>query len=265
MLYFHALAQHLGPEQPFYGLQPRGLDGESAPHTRVEEMAAHYIEAIRVVQPQGPYLLGGHSFGSWVAFEMAQQLQKRGHEVARLFILDTPAPVFAATPMRDAGDDDAAVMVTIARLAERLFGHSLGVTQAELQALDWEAQLHYLNERLQVAKVLPHGGGIHQVRGLVQVFRAVSQIQYLPQEVQPTPITLLRASEFNPEDGINEALSQDLSWGWNRFAAGPVEVYTVPGDHITMMAEPHVRRLAERLGACLAEVNHTASVAAGWK
>lgn len=109
VLYFHALVQHLGPEQPFYGLHAQGLDGESAPHTRVEDMAAYYIEAIQAVKPQGPYLLGGHSFGGWIAFEMAQQLRKRGHEVARLFILDTPAPVFAGTPIPDDADDDVAV------------------------------------------------------------------------------------------------------------------------------------------------------------
>lgn len=264
MLYFQALTQYLGPEQPFYGLQPRGLDGESEPHTRVEDMAAHYIEAIQAMQPQGPYLLGGHSFGGWVAFEMAQQLQKRGHEVARLFILDTPAPVFAAPP--PPGDaDDVALMVTLARRAERQLGQRLGVTPAELQALDGEAQLHYLKERLQAAHLLPRGGGVKQVRGLVQVLRVVNRIQYLPREVQPTPITLLRAREFDPEDSFNEALVQDFTWGWSRFAAGPVEVHTVPGGHMTMMAEPHVRGLAERLSACLAQISHMVSVAAGWK
>jgi thioesterase domain-containing protein/acyl carrier protein len=267
VLYFHALAQHLGPEQPFYGLQARGLDGESAPHTRVEDMAAYYIEAIQAVQPQGPYVLGGHSFGGRVAFEMAQQLRKRGHEVARLFILDASAPVFAGTPIPDDTADDVTLMVTIARLAERLFGQSLGITQAELQALDWEAQLHYLNERLQAVNMLPRGGGVHQVRGLMQVSRAVSRIQYLPREVQLTPITLLRASEYSPEDGFDDSLTlpQDPTWGWSRFATGRVEVYAVPGDHVTMMAEPHVRSLAERLSACLARVRHTASVAAGWE
>jgi thioesterase domain-containing protein len=179
--------------------------------------------------------------------------------VARLFILDSQAPGFAGTPP----PDNVAVMVTIARLAERRFGQSLGVTQAELQALDWEEQLHYLKERLQAANLLPRGGGVHQVRGLVQVYRAAHQIQYLPQEVQPMPITLLRASEFDPENAFDESLPQDLSWG--RFAAGPVELYTVPGYHFTMLDEPHVRGLAKRLSACLAQVSHTASVAAGWK
>src|SRR5262249_43235030 len=82
VIYLHALAYHLGLDQPFYGLQAQGLDGTTAPHTRVEAIAAYYIAAIQSVQPQGPYCLGGHSTGSWVALEMAHQLQAQGHRVA---------------------------------------------------------------------------------------------------------------------------------------------------------------------------------------
>ncbi|MCZ0900911.1 thioesterase domain-containing protein, partial [Microcoleus sp. HI-ES] len=68
------LAFGLGENQPFYGLQPKGIDGESSPLTSIEDMAADYIAALRTVQPKGPYFLGGWSFGGLVAFEMAQQL-----------------------------------------------------------------------------------------------------------------------------------------------------------------------------------------------
>nr|VFJ93684.1 MAG: Thioesterase domain-containing protein [Candidatus Kentron sp. LFY] len=92
MLYLHALAGALGDEQPFYGLQMVGLDGESEPDTRVEAMAARYIREIRTVQADGPYLLGGHSLGGWVALEMAKQLRQEGEQVARLAIFDTTVP-----------------------------------------------------------------------------------------------------------------------------------------------------------------------------
>jgi amino acid adenylation domain-containing protein len=62
---FYELALQLGNEQPFYGLQAVGLDGKSKPYTNIEDMATHYI--MQTVQPQGPYLLGGHSFGALVA------------------------------------------------------------------------------------------------------------------------------------------------------------------------------------------------------
>jgi acyl carrier protein len=90
------LARHLAPNQPFYGLQPLGIDGENSPHTRIEDMAAHYIEEIKSVQPQGPYLLGGRCYGSEVSFEMAQQLCAQGEEVALLALFgDNFIPAWA--------------------------------------------------------------------------------------------------------------------------------------------------------------------------
>jgi acyl carrier protein len=100
VIYFYHLARYLGSDQPFYDLQARGLDGEQMPHAQVEDMAAYYIEALQTVQPQGPYLLGGHSFGSYVAFEMALQLLHQGQEVAMLAILDTRASVPTNKPGR---------------------------------------------------------------------------------------------------------------------------------------------------------------------
>jgi hypothetical protein len=71
----------LGHEQPLYGLQARGLDGEALPFTRVEEMAAHYVQEICAVRPKGPYLIGGTCTGGVVAYEMAQQLVAQGEQV----------------------------------------------------------------------------------------------------------------------------------------------------------------------------------------
>jgi hypothetical protein len=83
------LARHLGADQPFYGLQYPDLNEESGADTRVEGLAARYIEALRAVQPPGPYLLGGWSMGGLVAFEMAQQLRQQGQQVALVALIDT--------------------------------------------------------------------------------------------------------------------------------------------------------------------------------
>ncbi len=86
---FHALARRMAPDQPFHGLQTRGLHGDRPPFDRVEDMAADHIESMRAVQPRGPYLLGGHCIGAMVALEMALQLQRRGERVALLDCLYT--------------------------------------------------------------------------------------------------------------------------------------------------------------------------------
>lgn len=85
------LARHLGMNQPFYELRPYGLDGRRASST-VEDMAVGHIKEILALQPQGPYCLGGYSFGGLVAFEVAQQLRKRDQEVALLVLLDPTIP-----------------------------------------------------------------------------------------------------------------------------------------------------------------------------
>ncbi|MBI1295984.1 amino acid adenylation domain-containing protein [bacterium] len=91
-LRFAHIAEHLGAERPIFSFESIGMDGISEPHNRVEEMAAHYISEMRLIQPKGPYLVGGMCFGAFVALEMAQSLQAQGDEVAQLVIMDAPAP-----------------------------------------------------------------------------------------------------------------------------------------------------------------------------
>ncbi|MCC5626174.1 alpha/beta fold hydrolase, partial [Nostoc sp. CHAB 5715] len=201
VIYFYDLARYLGLDQPFYGLQSPGLDGESQPYTQIEDMAVHYIEALQTVQPQGPYFLGGHSSGALVAFEMAQQLQKQGHEVALVAILDTEAPI-PGRHLIGVDWDDAKWLTRITNLVERFFGKNQEISYEALHSLKPEEQLNYIGERLKTINLLPLEAGIKQIRGLMQVFKANYQASahYVPQEVYPTRITLFRASEVYLED-----------------------------------------------------------------
>lgn len=85
---FDALSRALGPEYPLYAFQAKGTDGFSMPHL-LDEMANHYVECIRLVQPHGPYVIGGYSFGGLVAMEMARRLQRDGETVRHLIMFDT--------------------------------------------------------------------------------------------------------------------------------------------------------------------------------
>jgi amino acid adenylation domain-containing protein len=89
-LYLGPLAAQLGPDQPFYGIESDGLDGAVMRHSTVEEMASYYISEIRRIQPHGPYFLGGYCLGGIIAFEMAQQLLRRGEQVAIVAQISTP-------------------------------------------------------------------------------------------------------------------------------------------------------------------------------
>ncbi len=254
VVYLYALAHHLGPERPFYGLQARGLDGQSAPHASIEEMAAAYLDEIVTVQPDGPYLLGGHSSGSWVAFEMARQLQNRGQEVAMVAVVDTPAPI-PETKTQDVDEDEALYLTKVARLIERWAGKDLGISYEALQPLTAAGQMEYLEERLKTVDILPPEAGHAQVHGLMQVFKASTRncVRYQPRGIYPGTVALLRANEIHIEDtGIRINLrANDESWGWRQLSGAKVDVHIVPGDHVTMMAEPHVRGLAAELAQCI--------------
>ncbi|WP_254173999.1 amino acid adenylation domain-containing protein [Planktothrix pseudagardhii] len=254
VIYLYELARHLGSEQPFYGLQARGLDGESEPFTQLEEIATYYIEAIQTVQPSGPYLLGGHSFGGVVAFEMATQLLKQGHEVALLAIIDVVAPIVANKP-NYSDEDEVAYLFDFASYIEYMFSLKLEVSKETLASLSQEEQLNYLKERLIRVNLLPPDAGIGLVRGLVQVYIASLKAHraYLPSGLQQAPITLFRSSEVDVFEGDTEELKQrrkEPALGWNEFSS-TIDIHVVPGNHSTMMQQPHVQVLATQLLSCL--------------
>ncbi|HEV2851938.1 MAG TPA: condensation domain-containing protein, partial [Thermoanaerobaculia bacterium] len=251
VLCFFPLARHIG--QPFYGLQARGLEDEGEPFVTIEEMAAHYLTEIRAVQPSGPYRIGGWSFGGLAAFELARQLREVGEEVELLAILDTgpgvedggtPASPEISDPAQNG--DNAGWLLTIAEYVKGLRGKDLGVTAADLKPLDSEAQLRFFVERLQRAGITHGGDSLAQLRRLLRVYKTNVRAyrRYVPRPYAGA-ITLIRAegAQFDP------ALGPDL--GWEKLSPHPIDRQTVPGDHITLLAEPHVRTLADRLRARL--------------
>ena len=140
VLSYMELAQHLGTEQPVYGLNARGLDEGQQPHTRVEDMAAEYLEAIRKVQPHGPYLLGGWSVGGIIAFEIAHQLEAQNEQVSLLGIIDSTAPSIWAS---NAKADELSVLFAFAQDLG-LTANLLTVTRKELLQMSSEERLLYL-------------------------------------------------------------------------------------------------------------------------
>jgi thioesterase domain-containing protein len=95
---YRALARALGEDQPFFGLQPPGLDGHGEPLTRVEDIAAYFAAQIVAFQPQGPCVIAGYCAGGTVAFELAQQLQRAGVAIRFLALFGSPYPAYFRWP-----------------------------------------------------------------------------------------------------------------------------------------------------------------------
>jgi amino acid adenylation domain-containing protein len=241
VLCYYDLALHLGLEQPLYGLQARGLDGQQEPYTRVEDMAAYYIEAMQAVQPQGPYLLAGWSFGGFVAFEMAQQLQAKNQQVALLAMLDTRAPFKASEKLQE--DDDAALLV------EMFQEEDIFLELDRLRQLELDKQLIYVIEQAKQINLIPPDFGLEQGRRLLQVYKSQYRAarDYMPQPY-PGRITFFQASE-QAVVALNNPTKD-----WGELAAFGVETYRVPGNHQNMLSNPHVQVLARQIRACLERV-----------
>jgi thioesterase domain-containing protein len=291
VLCFQALSRHLGPEQPFYGLQSRGLEAGDEPLATIEEMAAAYRAEMSRITP-GPYHLGGWSLGGVVAFELARQLAEAGSEMALLAIVDsTPSPGGGnplpppfgrgllsqpaldsgclaqreaggdfrrqgSDPAQDDGNDweerdegdDARWLMDIADYLERLWGVELGLTYETLRVLPPESQALRFLAAMRLTSFGAAGATLEQLQRLLRVFKTNVRAfrRYRPRPY-PGPITLFRvaAAAGEPED----AAAEEPTLGWGALSPRPVEIETVPGDHISALAEPHVRVLAERLAA----------------
>ncbi|HEV2846382.1 MAG TPA: condensation domain-containing protein, partial [Thermoanaerobaculia bacterium] len=255
VFYYYRLARELGEDQPFYGLQARPVDGRAeAPRVTIEEMAAEYLEAMRSVQPAGPYLLAGYSFGGNLAFEMARQLTLAGEEVALLAILDQPI----SPGIEGAEVDTADVIAELARHHARGQGRTVEIDAEALRGLSLDDQLVRALEALGGPEALGPGFDVPMMRDLALGWSARSTaLERYRTSAYPGRITLLRADSVDA-DILRELppqrrlLYKDPTLGWGAVAAGGVEVHTVPGSHQTIVEAPYVETLAEVLGMCIA-------------
>lgn len=262
VLCFQPLSRHLGADQPFYGLQSRGLGAGEEPFASIAEMAAAYRAEI-VQAASGPYYLGGWSLGGAVAFELARQLAAAGDEVALLAVVDATPGAWPRTPAGGeegeeaaGGDDrddadDARWLMDIADYLQRLWGVDLGLSYDALRALPPETQALRFLAALQYTPFGGAGAGREQLRRLLRVFKTnVRAFRLYRPDPYPGPITLFRpaAAAGEPQDA---AAAADPLLGWGALSPRPVAIESVPGDHISALAEPHVRTLAERLRAAI--------------
>ena len=266
VLCFFPLARCMGDDQPLYGFQSQGLQHDLDPLTCIEDMAALYVSEMRRIQPEGPYLIGGWSFGGLVAFEMAQQLQAQGSPPSLLAILDTTPGMephqIVEIRSADFYEDNRSWLLSIAQYVEGLWGRGLELSASALERMTPDEQLSYFVERVKSARLMSSNLTLDQLRRLLNVFKSNSRAwcAYVPR-LYPNRITVIRSAlgvvplGASPDSAElargRGAYSDDPALGWGQFSSVPVEMRTVPGTHITMLAEPNVNVLATQLKACL--------------
>ena len=235
------LRDYLGPDQPLYGLQSIGLDGDEPALERVEDMAASYIAALRTVQPRGPYLLGGWSMGGLIAFEMTRQLQARGETVDLLVLIDS-----VATPVRWGDLSDKWMILRTFAEANGILLDNLDVQEASLRQLGQDEMLDHVLEQARAAKLVAADIGAAQVRRLRNVFRGNMQAMqdYVPQPLD-TRVHLICAVESHTPAELDHAL------GWADLVR-ELNVASIAANHFNLFREPQISIVAEHLKLWLA-------------
>jgi surfactin family lipopeptide synthetase A len=245
VLRFYDLARYLGSDQPVYGLQAQGLAGNDSPRTRVEDIAADYIKEIRSVQPEGPYFLGGYSFGGIIAFEMAQQLTAQSGEQALVVLFDT-----FCTPQKLSARKRLS-----ARELTSVFQSASSMLRTLLQMRTGQLRV-YLSQKAMLFKegIQRRVYNMRLPPALKKVRKACEQAaRDYTLRVYPGRVILFRSSQ--------RPLTQfrDPHAGWSAYAGQGLEIHEIAGDHDDILLEPHVRVVAEQLKASLTPtqtVNH---------
>ncbi len=243
---FLPLMRALDADQPVYGLQSRGYSSDLNPLTHVEAMAAYYIEAMRSVQPHGPYQICGHSFGGVVAYEIGQQLRAQGEAIHLLGVIDT---LF---------QENQAVFLTPAGSGYDRISRQFARRLRELSALPWREKPAYLRGRWQrfsyrmqnirrarIYQALEADGReIPLALKEIQTASEVAVKRYHPVPY-PGPVVLFHAQDNE------ESMKAVILTTWTRLAAGGLEVVRVPGTHHTLYTEANVQVFAQALEARL--------------
>ena len=266
------LARYLNPDQPFYGIQARGLDGEDTPLSRIEDCATHYITELRAVQPEGPYYLGGSSLGGLIGYEMARQLHVLGERVALLAFFDSY------------GRDYPKRLPTVTKMGERINAWKLrfDLHWSNLRIMSGRQRAEYVQDKtirlgrrlsrrsmkavdrldrqirmLFLPRVLREQfkmtGEDSRTVGSINIPRAIRDVQVgITQAARSYtlhpyagPVTLFRAMNQPPD------IYNDPTNGWGELVLGGLEILDVAGHHGAIVREPRVRLLAEKLNASL--------------
>ena len=238
-------------------LQAKGLDGIESPHTCIEDMASHYIKEIKTVQPHGPYFLGGWCAGGVIAYEIAQQLYAQGETVELLAIFDAYPPkmippankaVNSVSPLKiNLSHIHQSVLILKDMIKRNRSSFANFKLQQQIKSI-WEK----INQRIQnlikenvyqfyVRRNLPLPRTFLNLAVRDAIVRAYKN--YYP-TVYAGKVIFFRAVEQTPE--YTRYLER-----WQELAPGSLEIHDIPGHHDSIMAEPHVQFLAEKLKVCI--------------
>ena len=224
-LAFRHFSSNISPDHPVYTLQSPLLNGRYSPRTSVEEMAGYQIKKMRSVQPNGPYALGGYSFGGIIALAMAQQLVRDGHDVSHIFILDSKASGNLRKPRPKR------------RLKRRIKRFLKKVGRQQRRSFLRNTQGWLFHTRLRLGLELRPG----LLRQYISWHHWHAAKAYVPQPL-PVDITLI----------CTEGKADKKIAGWKKCTTKNLIIHRLPGDHDALFRLPNARTAADIVNNSLA-------------
>ena len=260
---FKALSSALGPDYPLYVFQARGTDGASIP-MEFDEMIAHYIACMRMVQSKGPYFLGGYSFGGLLAIEMARQLAAQGEVIRHLVLFDTyPATKWVNDRFYSDYDYDFLKLYLANALIGAQYDPSRIITRSDLEGVPARVQIGHLAKIAKArSNLLISANDIfNYIRGglLCSDYAEEFYLVHNPEPYSASEVLYLKAQKgFIGEDNFMKWPHVDIlqdydSIGiWQNLITSTMRVVPVPSDHFTILEMPalpiatsHIRNLLD--------------------
>jgi thioesterase domain-containing protein len=237
---FASLAAALGRNWPVHGLQPRGMEGQMIPHATVEAAAQNYLRTIEALQPQGPIHLLGHSFGGWVAYEVATRLCAARRPPASLTLVDSEAPGQGGV----VGGEHTPLGVVLQYIEslELVAGQPLGIDRAALQAAGAAQRLQMVHAGMVRVGLIPARSRPETLKGGLRTFATTLRTDYQPQRPYRGPLRLVIVADHPTDVQAHEQHNQAKVAGWRELAP-QLSCWTGPGNHMTILKPPQAAEL----------------------
>ncbi|AWW31715.1 non-ribosomal peptide synthetase [Echinicola strongylocentroti] len=236
---YFKLIDHVDKDQPLYGLQAKGLNGTDSPNIGMENIAAHYVNEIIEHNPEGPYHIGGYSFGGYVAFEMAKQLIKRNKKMGKLIIFDTSI------------DQETAISSGFLEKAAKEFQKR----KVEMQLLVNAPQTFRITKGRMIkrkAEEILIKMGIQKEKDPMDRAAIIKKIKKINTDaIENYKLAPIDMDLVLFKAKIKLTAVQDAEfYGWSSYA-NSVKVIDVDGDHNSMFDPPFVKPFAQKLQSLL--------------
>ncbi|MGE3510010.1 MAG: amino acid adenylation domain-containing protein [Vicinamibacterales bacterium] len=255
-LLYRDLARHLSTDVPVFVFQAQGLNAGEQPRKRVAEMATAYLRTLKQVRPAGPYLLGGASFGGAVAWEMATRLEAEGQEVPLLVLMDSACPPFGSTRLARTLTRLPATAPRYAAV-RRLWSHVDAARRLGSRGYArwlWRGRSAARLERADHLVQQVGDCGADLLAGLLRLrdSHERAHADFVPRPYHGRVLFCYAADAHD---------SDDTRFYWSRIGRRIIW-QPVPGNHGTMLVEPHVRQTAAVLRSSVTAAVREATAAA---